>query len=565
MLSFYILLCYPPKVQISGNDLGYLTKATMSVSEPTSGLSLGDSSTQPPSMPLHSSSPQIRLLWLKPADSTYDLIECEMHVRDFDSSKYVACEELFDGPPGKDHFLLCDGNLCAVTSTVYEVLCQLRRNGWQWIWLPSFCSEQNYTEGEFQDHFLSQSKIFRKAAHKIFAGYQYSPLAHENCTRLLELEPAQSFNDVLQVRFRDLPLESALDQCQYHYLAIRKELTDDCWPDSGIIRCNQRALPVTIHLDRVLRSIRAQGIYTLWVEALCVHNIDGLNVEQRTLLNQRMRSHAFEVINIRPSIFKYEPLASQPPYLRLLRIRPAKSTEDPLVVDIQSFPLDSPPDYTALSYTWGAPSSRGMIFTSYGDVFSVSAHLFNALHHLRQHRYSVVWADAICINQNDNDERNQQVILMREIYRRAKKVVIDLGVDCNNQEHRKCRAYPQALVKMLALTSRVLGAVRSQQPQLTPLELTKFGIPQEQHLAWDAWKKMRARPWFTRSWIVQEAVAGPSSQVDVIYNRQFYRWQDRGCSSADLEKGSADPQSQKPLKARRTQQTRQDTCLISGP
>ena len=155
-------------------------------------------------------------------------------------------------------------------------------------------------------------------------------------------------------------------------------------------------------------------------------------------------------------------------------------------------------------------------------MLPVTPNLFGALHHLRQNGYSTVWADAICINQNNNEERSQQVLLMGEIYRRAKQVVIELGVDSTNQKHRKCRAYSQALVKMLALTSRVLGAVRPAQAQLMPSEFTKFGIP-EQHVAWDAWRKMRARPWFTRSWIVQEAVAGSSSKVNVMYNRRMYR------------------------------------------
>jgi hypothetical protein len=41
----------------------------------------------------------------------------------------------------------------------------------------------------------------------------------------------------------------------------------------------------------------------------------------------------------------------------------------------------------------------------------------------------MVWADAICINQEDVIERNHQVQLMKEIYTKASKVVVWLGPD----------------------------------------------------------------------------------------------------------------------------------------
>lgn len=46
---------------------------------------------------------------------------------------------------------------------------------------------------------------------------------------------------------------------------------------------------------------------------------------------------------------------------------------------------------------------------------------------------------------------------MGEIYRRAKRIVVELDVDREHEEHRQGRAYSQPLVKMLALTRRVLA------------------------------------------------------------------------------------------------------------
>ena len=40
-----------------------------------------------------------------------------------------------------------------------------------------------------------------------------------------------------------------------------------------------------------------------------------------------------------------------------------------------------------------------------------------------------VWADAICIDQSNNEEKASQVTLMSEIYKRANKVMVYLGED----------------------------------------------------------------------------------------------------------------------------------------
>lgn len=39
----------------------------------------------------------------------------------------------------------------------------------------------------------------------------------------------------------------------------------------------------------------------------------------------------------------------------------------------------------------------------------------------------MIWADAVCINQEDPLEQGHQVALMRDIYLLAKQVVVDFG------------------------------------------------------------------------------------------------------------------------------------------
>ena len=71
-----------------------------------------------------------------------------------------------------------------------------------------------------------------------------------------------------------------------------------------------------------------------------------------------------------------------------------------------------------------------------GVLYHITKNLECALRYLR-HKESprVLWVDAVCINQNDEDEKSEQVSKMREIYGGATKVYAWLGeadreIDC---------------------------------------------------------------------------------------------------------------------------------------
>jgi hypothetical protein len=70
--------------------------------------------------------------------------------------------------------------------------------------------------------------------------------------------------------------------------------------------------------------------------------------------------------------------------------------------------------------------------TKDGDVrdMSIHANLHHALMHLRPspgQSPRKVWAEAICINQQDDGERSAQVARMGEIYNAADRVIVWLG------------------------------------------------------------------------------------------------------------------------------------------
>lgn len=86
--------------------------------------------------------------------------------------------------------------------------------------------------------------------------------------------------------------------------------------------------------------------------------------------------------------------------------------------------------YEALSYRWGSVLETRTIHLGQNPDFKVTASLETALQMLRSSdKARMIWIDAICINQGDIQERNQQVQLMRKIYLTAKLVRIWLDVD----------------------------------------------------------------------------------------------------------------------------------------
>lgn len=87
--------------------------------------------------------------------------------------------------------------------------------------------------------------------------------------------------------------------------------------------------------------------------------------------------------------------------------------------------------YEALSYTWDNDASlpHQMLNISLNNrCFQVTENLESALRCLRHESLPrVFWIDAICINQADDVEKEQQVKKMYEIYKNARQVVVWLG------------------------------------------------------------------------------------------------------------------------------------------
>ena len=134
------------------------------------------------------------------------------------------------------------------------------------------------------------------------------------------------------------------------------------------------------------------------------------------------------------SSYKYVQLPLPGDYIRLLCLLPNKSEKDePLHCKLHNYSLQksSPRThrYEALSYVWGDSHERLPIYVD-GDQLLITRNLYAALLRLRDHSFErMVWIDAICIDQENPEERGRQVQLMAKIYSNALCVIVWLGED----------------------------------------------------------------------------------------------------------------------------------------
>ncbi|KAL8876952.1 MAG: hypothetical protein Q9198_004939 [Flavoplaca austrocitrina] len=139
--------------------------------------------------------------------------------------------------------------------------------------------------------------------------------------------------------------------------------------------------------------------------------------------------------------YVYDRLDPSRKQIRICTIHPGPF-EDPIKCSLSTVLLDDNPRYETLSYAWGAPVFDHTVLVD-GAVLKVTRSLHDALRYLRPRKKyfgavdespwdirdatAVLWADAICINQADLDERSSQVCLMGDIYRRGARLHVWIG------------------------------------------------------------------------------------------------------------------------------------------
>ena len=213
--------------------------------------------------------------------------------------------------------------------------------------------------------------------------------------------------------------------------------------------------------------------------------------------------------------FVYKPLNGEHNEIRLLYID-ANSKSNGLECRLAHFSLDDDCRYVALSYAWNDATltyegdvPEVMFIQLDGQRFQVGHNLATALKYLHTHVAEWLWIDAICINQNDIDERSKQVLRMRSIFSQAKLVLIWLGHESHNSNQA---------VKLIETVAEFDDTVHASDWILSSLE-----DQQAQVSAWVSVHHLFERSWWTRVWIRQEAALAQS--VEMVVGDQKLSWE----------------------------------------
>ncbi|KAH6663102.1 heterokaryon incompatibility protein-domain-containing protein [Halenospora varia] len=195
--------------------------------------------------------------------------------------------------------------------------------------------------------------------------------------------------------------------------------------------------------------------------------------------------------------FEHHPLSDPRGHIRLLDLQPG-DRGDLLKITLREVKLSENPSYEALSYTWGTESASHHISIN-GSHFAVRPNLFHCLNELRlSEAIQTLWIDAICIDQTNIPERNEQVKIMSKVYAQAALVRIWVG-------------NPDSWTRDLF---RYMNASKQERESLAWQSLDKEGIllgegaratPVAQALL-----DICSREYWTRAWILQEVIVSGS-------------------------------------------------------
>ena len=164
--------------------------------------------------------------------------------------------------------------------------------------------------------------------------------------------------------------------------------------------------------------------------------------------------------------------------------------------------------FSALSYTWGTLEKNKSIIVD-DQQLSVTQNLEGALRHMRKSNQkgrdpskpsaSYWWIDAICINQSDVIERNQQVTLMTRIFKKANVVRVWLGAEAENSTMAM-----NVIGQLHSIPNRGPGEPEYQYPDKST---------DQKLLHWKALIAIFQRPWWDRAWVRQEMAVASNAIV----------------------------------------------------
>ncbi|KAF2875855.1 heterokaryon incompatibility protein-domain-containing protein [Massariosphaeria phaeospora] len=197
----------------------------------------------------------------------------------------------------------------------------------------------------------------------------------------------------------------------------------------------------------------------------------------------------------------YESLESED-QMRVLELYPGQD-EEPINCSLTTVKRIDAPPYEALSYAWGDHTDRKEIRCD-GKQLTITRSLYDALWRIRDvAKVKLLWADAICINQADRQERGHQVKHMGSIYFSAERVLVWVGLDNPFESFQE---------SFESLVNRFFRPRKLHEHRVRLVD-SRVKNEAEMGIFCRALAYLIHRPWFSRLWVVQEVGLGRSALV----------------------------------------------------
>jgi hypothetical protein len=276
---------------------------------------------------------------------------------------------------------------------------------------------------------------------------------------------------------------------------------------------------------------------------------DSLQAKLRSKsLIQKLRESAHHIMGKQPNTYVYPPLEEgNGQDIRVLIIEPGKDDE-PIKCKLVPSALPKSKQsktkaylYTALSYYWGeglpihpititsyitstkrmnAPSP-GIPMATFrirkkkewrrsGEMY-VRSNLYVALRRFRRKKKkTIMWIDALCIDQDDKFERSEQVKKMHELYLQAENVKIWLGDGSTATAcPKRCFGFLRKILDLQNLDSILDDLQRGGSDVME----TAGHVVQ-----------LMCNKWFSRRWVIQELAL--ARKAEVVYGKKTMLWSD---------------------------------------
>lgn len=208
--------------------------------------------------------------------------------------------------------------------------------------------------------------------------------------------------------------------------------------------------------------------------------------------------------NAPSSAYFHSPLPDH--HIRLVELLPAGERDETISCRITVHREGHCPPYAALSYKWGECSDGTHTIFVNGIPFVVRSNLWLFLKRIREmpptQRDQFLWADALCIDQENVPERNHQVGIMDRIYKNAIRALAWLGAGEQYSD--------------MAMERDEFGVHSRRRKNI----LDHFD---RHHPLWKALYEVTKRPYWRRTWIIQEITL--SREVLLLCGQQTMSWE----------------------------------------